>query len=445
MDEPTQKFFETLLQTQFLAPDAMRAYQRILLERLLRHARAHVPFYRERGTLDPIFGRNGDIVWDRWHELPILTRAEAQANAPSLYAEVAPPECGPVTSGQTSGSTGRPLPFRVNGIVAAAAGAVLERGLVWSGLPAVQKLAWIRYDYDGSAGYPHGARYRGEIRGTPRELHTLSVATDIADQARWLAQTRPDVVMGYPNALALVGRALCATGTDLAPKLVACVGEAAGEDVRAAIEETFRCPTMDLYSGSEFGLLAVEDRRHRRLFLSEEIASIEFAFRGDDGGQGQPAGDALAEVIVTPFYNYAMPLIRYAPGDLAIVDRASAPDRRTLRRLVRVVGRERSVFVLPSGKPWWPTYTTARIRNYLDFEQIQFVQTHRDRIEVRYVSAHAAPVRATDELMAYLQSATPEPVRFALARVAEIPRRASGKFEDAVCEIGADRPGEAER
>ena len=165
MDEPTQKFFETLLQTQFLAPDAMRAYQRLLLERLLRHARAHVPYYRERGGLDAVFGRSDEIVWDRWHDLPILTREQAQANAPSLYAEVVPADCGPVTGGQTSGSTGRPLPFRVNGIVAAAATAVFERGLVWAGMPAVRKLAWIRYDYDGSASYPRGARYSTEIRG----------------------------------------------------------------------------------------------------------------------------------------------------------------------------------------------------------------------------------------------------------------------------------------
>jgi phenylacetate-CoA ligase len=253
------------------------------------------------------------------------------------------------------------------------------------------------------------------------------------------------VVMGYPNALALVGRALSEMRTTLPTKLVACVGEAAGEDVRAAIEEAFACPTMDVYSGSEFGLLAVEDRRHRRLFLSEEIASIEFAFRADDAGQDDVGEVELTEVIVTPFYNYAMPLIRYAPGDLAIVDRAPSPDRRTLRRLVRVVGRERSVFVLPSGKLWWPTFVTSRIRSCLDFDQIQFVQTHRDRVEVRYVSAHADPVRIADELMAYFRSATPEPMRFALTRVAAIPRRASGKFEDAVCEIGADRPTEADR
>jgi hypothetical protein len=103
------------------------------------------------------------------------------------------------------------------------------------------------------------------------------------------------------------------------------------------------------------------------------------------------------------------------------------------------------VFILPSGQRWWPTYVASRIRKYLDFEQIQFVQTHRDGIEVRYVSAGAEPVRDADELLAYLGAATPEPVRFALARVADIPRRASGKFEDAVCEIGADRPIEADR
>jgi hypothetical protein len=61
VDQPTQKFFVTLLQTQFLAPDAMRAHQRILLERLLRHARAHLPSYRERCTLDPVFGPNDEI------------------------------------------------------------------------------------------------------------------------------------------------------------------------------------------------------------------------------------------------------------------------------------------------------------------------------------------------------------------------------------------------
>ena len=431
MDEPTQKFFETLLQTQFLAPDAMRASQRLLLERLLRHARAHVPYYRGRGDLDAVFGRNDEIVWDRWHDLPILTREQAQAHAPSLYAEVVPADCGPVTGGQTSGSTGRPLPFRVNGIVAAAASAVFERGLVWAGIPAVRKLAWIRYDYDGSASYPRGARYSTEIRGVSRELHTLSVATDSADQARWLQQISPDVIMGYPNALALVGQALPAELAGHAFRLVICNGEAASDHVRDAIERAFGCPTMNLYSASEIGTIAVEDSTLHRLYVAEEAGLVE------GGGAIAPGenGVALRELIVTPFYNYAMPLIRYAPGDFVSFDPTPAPDARTLRRLARIAGRDRNAFILPSGLRWWPTYVVRVMGQYLACDQIQFAQTTTRSIEVRFVSRDNAPIKDADALLAYLRGATPEPMEFALNRVAEIPRRPSGKFEDAVCEI----------
>ncbi|HVG52705.1 MAG TPA: hypothetical protein VM867_13810 [Xanthobacteraceae bacterium] len=55
MKEIIQKFFGTLQQTQFLQPQQLAAYQRRQLEPLLRHARAHVPFYRDRGRLDAIF------------------------------------------------------------------------------------------------------------------------------------------------------------------------------------------------------------------------------------------------------------------------------------------------------------------------------------------------------------------------------------------------------
>ena len=128
-------------------------------------------------------------------------------------------------------------------------------------------------------------------------------------------------------------------------RLAVCIGEVAGEATRAAIEQGFRCPTIDAYSGSEFGIVAVEDRAARRMFVSEETMLVEFQPQTDIAGDG----DDLVEVAVTPFYNYAMPLIRYSTGDLAVVDEGPAPDDRVQRRLKRVVGRQRDMFVLPSG------------------------------------------------------------------------------------------------
>ena len=87
MDQLTQRFFEALLRTQFLSPERMLAYQRGLIERLVRHARAQVSFYRDSGRLDKLFGPDDRIDWERWNEIPILTRSDAQANFEKLYAE----------------------------------------------------------------------------------------------------------------------------------------------------------------------------------------------------------------------------------------------------------------------------------------------------------------------------------------------------------------------
>jgi phenylacetate-CoA ligase len=214
-------------------------------------------------------------------------------------------------------------------------------------------------------------------------------------------------------------------------KLAICIGENTTDDARAIIEGGFGCPVMDFYSGSEFGPVAIEDPRHRRLLVCEELAFVELNPAGDLADTSEPP----AEIVCTPFYNYAMPLIRYAPGDYALVDADPAGDPRTLRRLKRIVGRDRNCFVLPSGRRWWPTYQNKVLWDFLDYRQIQFAQTARDRIEIRYASDQAEPVKDAERLSAYLREATPEPLDIVLVRLPEIARRASGKYEYATCEI----------
>jgi phenylacetate-CoA ligase len=170
--------------------------------------------------------------------------------------------------------------------------------------------------------------------------------------------------------------------------------------------------------------------------VTEETMFVEFTKPGDFA----MAEDGLAEVIFTPFYNYAMPLIRYATGDFAVVDSGPAPDHRTLRRLKRIVGRQRNILKLPSGKLWWPYFIPSkRIAEYLAFDQFQYVQTHRGRIELRYVSRETDPEKNVPVLLAELRAAAPEPLDIVLKRVTEIARHPSGKFEEFACEIDEDK------
>ena len=49
---------------------------------------------------------DGSIDWDRWQELPILTRSQAQDNFAALCARSVPPVAGAATEDTSSGSTG---------------------------------------------------------------------------------------------------------------------------------------------------------------------------------------------------------------------------------------------------------------------------------------------------------------------------------------------------
>ena len=431
MTSITQVYFDQLLRTQFLASDRMLAYQAKLTEDIVRHARAHVPYYRDTGRLDMLFNRDGEIDWSRWEDIPVLTRAEAQKNAQALYSEFIPEACGPVITGYTTGSTGTPLRYRITANLADVGSAMIERAYVWAGLPAGISVAWFVNDRNQECQYPDGKTFETTIRGEKRLLHYLAVQTSIEDQGRWLNRLRPDVVMGYPGATAELATRLPAELSDHRFQLAVCVGEVTTDQARAMIERGFKCPVMDLYAGSEFGPVAIEDCRSHRLFLCEESIFVEFRERRDLAA----ADDGLVELIFTPFYNYAMPLIRYATGDFAIVDHAPPPDGRTLRRLERVAGREKNFFILPSGRLWWPTYQSGILGTLLDYKQIQFAQTARDRIEVRFASDTPEPIKDSDKLHGYLHKVTPEPMEITVRQVPGIPQRSSGKYEYATCEI----------
>ncbi len=66
-------------------------------------------------------------------------------------------------------------------------------------------------------------RFARRSRGEPRLIHFLAVQTSIEDQGRWLAKRRPDVVIGYPGAMAMLAENLTEELKDHPFFLVSCV------------------------------------------------------------------------------------------------------------------------------------------------------------------------------------------------------------------------------
>ena len=109
-----QRINEMLMESRFWPPEVMLAFQRSQLKQLLLHARGNVPFYKTR--LDPVFKKNGDIDWDRWHEIPIVTRADLRDRRDEMLATELPPDHGPTKTYNSSGSSGIPIAVEVTQI-----------------------------------------------------------------------------------------------------------------------------------------------------------------------------------------------------------------------------------------------------------------------------------------------------------------------------------------
>jgi phenylacetate-CoA ligase len=419
------EFLKALDETQYLSPPRLRAYQRRLLARLLDHARRETAFYA--GRLGPLVRADGAFDWDRWQELPILTRAEAQENFTALCARSLPPVAGNAAEDTSSGSTGRPLRHLTTDIQNVASGCASERFFNWHGIDPKSLTVRIRAAHHPDAAYPKGRRTKGWRAGhQDSEAIDLSISTPADRQIEWLERVRPTYLATYPSNLRELAREAARRGSALRFDAIMTFGEMTSEDMRAAIEDYFHQPPLDRYGSSEVGQIAAMCPVSLKHHVTSELVLLEIV---DAGGQPAQPGTS-GRIVVTPFYNLAMPLIRYELGDYGVLSPEACACGRTLPILERILGRSRNIFRFADGSSTWPVLLSRDFQAFVPNRQFQVVQlTHTD-IEFRYVPAAETQVNDLAALTAYLRSRMHPSLSVTLAPVAAIPRSRGGKFED---------------
>jgi phenylacetate-CoA ligase len=104
-----RRLVASLAKTQYTPAEELLHNQRSLLERLIRRARAHVPFYRDTGRLDVLFKSDDTIHWENWSQVPLLTRHDIRRAGDALRSRELAPSSGEVWSYSSSGSTGESI------------------------------------------------------------------------------------------------------------------------------------------------------------------------------------------------------------------------------------------------------------------------------------------------------------------------------------------------
>jgi phenylacetate-CoA ligase len=430
--EDAKRFLASLKQTERLDAGDLQAYQRRLLERVVRHARAQTDYYCD--ALAVLFDADGTIDWGRWAEVPILTREAAQANPEALYARSIPEPVGKPTEIRTSGSTGRVMPILWDQLAGFAGQMLDARFYEWHGIDTAGSLAIIKSFADGGKAFPDGARSRGwHLFGPNAGLFELNSATGFEQQIEWLERRRPDYLASYPNNILELARTLgAARARRLGLKALMPFGETVSEDARAEIEEIFAIPLLDRYGSTEVGQISAQCPMSLRHHVSMENVFLEIL---DDDNKPVKPGEQ-GRVVVTGLYNYSMPFIRYEQADYAILSPDACPCGRSLTSIERIVGRARSVFRFNDGSSRFPYLKPREIMPFLPHRQIQVAQTHLDRVEIRYVPDPSCDTIDLEGLARFIHERLHPSLKVETRAMESIPRAPGGKYFDYVSEIG---------
>ena len=133
-----------------------------------------------------------------------------------------------------------------------------------------------------------------------------------------LNRYRPELIDGYPSALAILARFIESSGHRLTfkPRAAATTAETLFDEDRDVIERVFGCKVYNQYASSE-GAPFITECCLGRMHLNTDTGYFEF--------QPVPGSEDVKELVVTSFRNLKLPLIRYRIGDTVRLDADGSP------------------------------------------------------------------------------------------------------------------------
>ncbi len=414
---------------QYDPPAVVRARQQVALRRVLRHAAGTVPYYRDlfaRLRLRPEEITTADDLT----ALPLLTKADIRAHGPALLSERYRGE--PLTTKRTSGSTGVPLAVKLDDGGLCWKRACTLRSDEWSGWRRGQRVAKVwgnpEYKQYGIKGFLRNWLYDRAVH-----LDTLQMTpATIRRFAEVLRRKRPELIFGHAHSVYLLADFLHRHGLPAhRPRGIITTAMVLHDWQRRRIEETFGRPVTNRYGCEEVSLIACECEAHRGLHVNADSVLVEVVRDGRPAPPGVPGS-----VVVTDLSNFAMPLIRYAIGDVATWADRVCPCGRGLPLLESIEGREADYVVTADGRLVSGISLTENFALLVPgVAQIQIVQEELRRFLFRIVRGGDWGPASDRRLAELVAERFGKSTRYRCEFVELIPQEPSGKYRFCISHV----------
>ncbi|MDB4912343.1 MAG: coenzyme synthetase [Gemmatimonadetes bacterium] len=398
------------------------------LRRMVQHAYRNVPYYR---ALYDEHGVHPDAIRgaEDMPMLPAVTKThfrgvpERERVASGLDPETLIPAA-------SSGSSGRPFTIRRSW---------MEHNVLY--LPRIRALRSYgvkRTDRSFNILNPKNVHARDNkmlgrslvALGLLTKQKRMSIHLDAASIALEVRAYRPNMLSGYPNMLARVSEELAREPMAPPSIRVALTGaESLTPDLRRKIEARLGVPVRDQYGSNECNLMAWECSRGGSLHTSDDTVLVEVI--APDGTPVSPGH--RGEVVITSLHSFAMPLIRFRLGDLAMQGAGLCGCGAPFGTIRSVQGRMLDMFPLPDGRVIHPYYLSeSLIMDDPDWiENFQLTQERLGHITMRIIARAEPTSQRIERLRALGAELLGACVEFELMIVDSIPSETSGKYRPA--------------
>jgi phenylacetate-CoA ligase len=405
---------------------------RTRLNRLLTHCERSVPYYS--ALLSDSKGSYHHEPEKFLRELPILTKQSLRHDFQRLIStDIARRRWRYNTSG---GSTGEPVKFIQDSHFSAYTTATMILNAEWLGCQLGEPAIWLwgseREVLESSRGFKvrmlnwlSGYEWLNAFQMTPERMHDFLEA---------FSRRRPELIVAYAQSIYELARFAERENLTITQQQVIMTSAGTLYDfMRESIERCFGCEVFDKYGSREVGNIAWECDQHRGLHTFPWSTYIEIV---DD--DGLPVANGVeGNVLTTCLTNFAMPLIRYAIGDRAVLSPAEECGcGRKGQVLEKIVGRSVDTFKAKDGTLIDGEYFTHLLYFREWVHKFQVIQRDYSHVIFRIVAGSpGAPQAELDEITHGVRAALGENCHVEFDFASDIRTSSSGKYRYTISEI----------
>jgi phenylacetate-CoA ligase len=417
--------------------ERLREFQLESLQRLVRLAYDHAPFYRERFDARGI--TPGDIrSFEDFARLPSITKDDIRVHRDRMVT-LPEHEHHRLVNSSTGGSTGAPMQFYVDRGTTAGGWAACWRARAWWQLDWGDSWFWLwgsPIELGARDTFQHAVKKLRDVFVNRRVLSAFDMTDEgLARYARRILRERPRYLYAYSSAAYVLADYILKHNIDLgsaAPRVVFATSDMLYPHMREAIERAFHCPVSLEYGARETGFVAHECPAGG-LHIHSDRVHVEVV----DGDTPVAPGE-VGEIVITVLDATAMPFLRYRTADLGSLDNRPCSCGLPFPLLRSLEGRSDDVLL---GRDHRVMHSMAVIYYIKEIPGIAQFRIYQDSVEkVRLDVVRTAPDAEVprERIVEALRKQFGFPVEVDIRFVDQLAPTASGKHRSVVSSLTRD-------